>query len=483
MSKSSKKPEKVKKEPRLINLGEALIVFAVCIAIIAYAALSGHFPTGIAIFFALIICYAYGMIFLHHSWQDLFSSIETTIANVLFGLLFCLSVGFISAAWLASGTIPFLLYWGLELISPNMFLFVAFAVTCIASFFTGQAWTMIPSLGLAFMGISTALNIPPALAAGAIVGGCFLGDAASPICEVPTIASISAGTNDVIGTIKSMIPSKGVGVVVGAIAYFIIGMKFRSDAVTVESAEILQNAVAKGYNLSILTLIPLVVVFILVFKKFNPLGSVTIGALVGVVEAVLLQGENLGDVARMMWSGYVANTGDAPLDTLLTRGGIMDFAGTIILLLFAFAFAGIIKKIGLLEVIMKSLLKIIKSQGMLVAITTLTVLIGVALTTSANVSSLLNGNVYKDTYKKMRLDPINLARTMSMNGSVFNAMLPWSSSGAICYTTLGVLPFLYWPYMFPFWIALVLNIVWAFTGKFTKVLPPEAELAAESMNA
>lgn len=484
MSEKTNTPKepKAKKEPRSLKVWEAILVFGISVLFIGYAALSRQFPIGMGIFLALIFCIGYAMIVQHFGWDELFEEISGTIHSVLFGLLFCLSVGFVSAAWLASGTIPFMLYWGLNLINPDIFLLVAFVICGIAAFATGQAWTMIPSLGIAFMGIATALNIPPAMAAAAIVSGCFLGDAASPVCEVPAIATISAGSDDVMGTIKSMIPTKGVGILVGCVAYFLLGMTFNVEAADVDAAAELMTAAEQSFNLSPLTLLPLVLVFVLVFMKFPMLPAVTIGALVGVLEAVVLQGMEFNSVINMMWSGYKCNTGFEILDSLLTRGGIMDFAGTIVMLLFAFSFAGVIKKMGMMKAIMTNVLKIVRNPGMLVLITTITDLFGVMLTGSANVSSLINGEVYKDAYKKMGVAPVTLARTMAMDGAVFNAMLPWSASGALCFSALGVSNFEYWPYMIPFWVALVLNIFFAFIGKFTPMLEAqetEAAAAAE----
>lgn len=285
-TKDSKYP-KEKHQERPIKLMEAVIVFLIAISIIGYAAFSKAFPIAMGIFLALIFCCAYAMAALRISWDSLFESVEKTIASVLFGLIFCLSVGFISAAWIASGTIPFMLYWGLRLINPNMFLVVAFIITTIASFFTGQAWTMIPSLGLAFMGIATALGIPLPMAAAAVVSGCFIGDAASPICEVPTIASISAGSGDTIGTIKSMIPSFGMGILAGIVGFILLGFNLNVNAGQVGLSDSLMNAVANGFNLSPITLLPLIVVFALVFIKFPILPAVVIGAMVGVVEAIV----------------------------------------------------------------------------------------------------------------------------------------------------------------------------------------------------
>lgn len=475
--------EKKKKEIRKITFPEALVLLIVSIAVIGYGAVTGAYPAGMGLFLATIIVSAYAVLALHYKWDDLFTEMANTVHGVLFGLMFCLSVGFVSASWLASGTIPFMMYWGIRLLNPTIFLLIAFIVCAVASYFTGQAWTMIPSLGIAFIGIAQALGVPLAMAAGAIVSGCFIGDAASPVCEVPTIASICSGTNDVMGTIKSMIPTQGIGILVGIIGYLVLGFTLTVNEGQSEAAITLTNSLAEGFNLNILTLLPVIVVFVLVFMKVSMLPAVTIGSILGILEAVILQGAELGSVIKMMWSGYVCNSGNAELDALLTRGGIMDFAGTIVMLLFAFCFAGAVKKIDMMTTVMERLLKGVKKTGTMIALTTLTTLVGVAFTCSANVNSVVNGNIYKDAYAKMRIAPTNLARTMAMNGSVINAMLPWAGSGAICLSALGVNNFLYWPFMFTFWTALILNIVFAYIGKYTPMLPSEDSTAPEAAQA
>lgn len=469
----SDQKEKKTPNPRAISFPEALILLLLSIGIIGFGAITGAYPAGMGLFLATIVVSIYAVAILRYKWDDLFEEMSNTIHGVLFGLMFCLSVGFVSASWLASGTIPFMMYWGVRLLDPKVFLLIAFLVCAVASYFTGQAWTMIPSLGIALIGIAGVLGIPLPMAAGAIVSGCFIGDAASPVCEVPTIASICSGTNDVMGTIKSMIPTQGLGILAGIIGYLVLGFTLDVGSGQSEAAVALMHSLSEGFNLSILTLLPVIIVFVLVFMKVPMLPAVTIGSLLGVLEAVLLQGAELGSVINMMWSGYICNTGDASLDALLTRGGIMDFAGTIVMLLFAFCFAGAVKKINLMTTIMEKLLRGVKNNGVMITLTTITTLIGVAVTCSANVNSVVNGNIYKDAYEKMGIAPTNLARTMAMNGSVINAMLPWAGSGAICLGALGVNNFQYWPYMFTFWTALLLNIVFAFIGKFTPMLPKE----------
>jgi len=470
------------KKERKTTLAEALVVFAVVVAIIGFAALNEDIPIAVGLLGALILSFGYGLLVLHFSFDELFQGSTDTVSSVFYGLMFALSVGFVSAAWLSSGTIQFMLFWGLELINPNMFLIIAFVTCCIASFATGQAWTMIPTLGLAYIGIASAINVPLPLAAAAIVSGCFLGDAASPLCEVPAIATTCAGSEDIIGTIKSMIPTKGIGILAGAIFFFVRGLQFGGDGAGFEATDALKTALAEGYNLSPLTLIPLLLVFVLVIRKVNPLAAVSLGALAGIVEGILLQNINVKVILAMMWTGFVSVTGNEQLDTLLTRGGIMDFAGTILMLLIAFSLAGVINKIGLLEVIVNKLLSVVNTRGTITIAATVTTLLGVMLTCSANVSSVLTGTIFKDAYVRVGMDEENLAREMSMNGAVFNAMLPWSASGALCYATLGVVPFDYWIYMVPFWVALVLNIVWAFTGKFTKMISEE-EMAERQKSA
>lgn len=318
---------KEKRSERPIKLLEAVIIFLVSIVFIGYGALGQEFPIAMGILMALILCCAYGMAFLKIPWDSIFDGITKTIAEVLFGLLFCLFVGLISAAWIASGTIPFMFYWGLKLLNPDIFLFVAFVIISLCSFFTGNPWALLPSVGLAFMGVGTALGVPAPLAAAAIVSGCFVGDVASPVNEVPVIASISAGSNDSIGTIKSTLAPFIPGMIVGAIAFFIIGLNLTIHTEQVTDVEVLTQALADGFNLSPLTILPLVVIFVLVLFRFPILPGVFVAALIGMVEAVLLQGQQWGSVVNMMWSGYICSSGDETLDALLTRERLWSLRG------------------------------------------------------------------------------------------------------------------------------------------------------------
>lgn len=454
-------------EPRKMKFGEALVVFAIIVCVIGYTALSG-IPVGVGLLLSLMFVMAYGIGILKHSFDELFDAATGTVSSVFYGLMFCISVGAVAGAWLSSGTIQFMLYWGLRLINPNMFLIVAFLTCAVAAFLTGQAWTMIPTLGLSYIGIAQAIGVPMPLAAAAIVSGCFLGDAASPMCEVPAVASSSAGTKDSISTIKSMVPSLGLGYVIGAIFFFAMGLRLEVGTGGFEEANMLKDALIEGFNLSPLTLLPLVIVFILIIIKVNPLSSVMLGALAGMLEGILLQGLTVNEVLTMVWKGFTSATGNEELDMLLTRGGLMDFSGTIMMLLVAFCFAGVIKKLGLLDAIINELLKFVKSPGAVTVAATFTTLLGVMVVCACNVASVITGTIYKDAYKEIGLHPENLAREMAMNGAVFSAMLPWTSSGALCMTTLGLSPFEYWPYMIPFWVGLILNIIYAFIGKFNR---------------
>lgn len=372
--------EKGTKQERRITLLEAVIVFIVSVTVIGYAALSKQFPIAMGILMALVLCCGYSMTALHIGWDSLFDSITKTISAVLFGLLFCLFVGMVCASWIASGTIPFLFYWGLRLLNPDIFLVVAFVITSICSFLTGQPWALLPSIGLAFMGIGTALGVPAPFAAAAIASGCFVGDVVSFTNEVPVIASIAAGTDDSVGTIKSTFKPFLPAMLIGVVGYFAISMTMTVNTEGVTSADVLMEGLASGFNLNPLALLPLVTIFVLVFLKFPILPGVFVASVVGMVEAVLLQGMDWNTVVNMTWSGYVSSTGTESVDALLTRGGIMDFAGTIIMLIFAFSFAGVIKRMGMLNIIMSAALSKVKNTGVLVALTTFTTLIGVSFT-------------------------------------------------------------------------------------------------------
>lgn len=461
---------KIPRKSRKVTFIEAIVLLLIIVGIMIWTALIAKVPTAMGVIYCAIVCAVYGM-YLGFKWDDMFQNVLDVVKTAMPALYFLLLVGFVSASWIASGTIPYMIYLGLQVIDPSIFLFAAFLLTAIASMVTGSSWAIVSSVGIALGGIATGLGIPLPIAAGAIVSGCFLGDKWSPLSDTPNLAAASTGQN-IIKLFTSMIPTSGYGAIVAAIGFLLMGfmLPISSNADKTAVTQII-NGLASNFNFNILLLIPVIFVFIMAALKFPILPVLSIGVGIGMVEAMIFQGKGFKALTGIVWSGYISKTGDKIIDSLLTRGGAMSLAGLVMLLFAAFTFAGIIEKIGVLDAIMEKLLKVIKSSSSLIVCSLLTSIVTVYLSSSVYVSIILNGRMYDKAYRNKKLDIINLSRTITEGSAYFGGMCPWSGGGVLIIASLGVAPWTYVPYVFGCWGALFFTVLWAYTGKYM----PKAE--------
>lgn len=459
---------------RKVTFIEAMILLYVIVCIMMWAALVAKVPTAMGVLYSAIICAVYGM-FLGLKWDDMFINVLDVVKTAMPALYFLMLVGFVSASWIACGTIPYMIYFGLIIISPSMFLVAAYILTSIASLVTGSSWAIVTSIGLALAGIATGLGIPLPIAAGAIVSGCFLGDKWSPLSDTPNLSAASTGQN-IIKLFKSMTPTSGFGAILGVVGFLILGFILPIGK-NVDSSAVsqLMKGLSSSYNFNILLLAPVIFVFVMAALKYSILPVLSIGVGIGMVEAMIFQGKTFSAITDIVWNGFVSKTGDKVIDSLLSRGGAISMSGLVMLLFAAFTFAGVIEKIGVLDAIMEKLLKIIKNTSSLIICSLFTSIATVYLSSSVYVSIILNGRMYTNAYKKKNLDIINLSRTITEGSAYFGGMCPWSGGGIIVIASLGVAPWTYVPYVFGCWGAIFFTILWAYMGRYI----PKAEYDEE----
>ncbi len=457
--------KKSARTPRKVTFLEAVILLLLIVGIMIWTALIGKVPTAMGVLYCAILCAGYGVI-LGHKWDDLFKNVLNVVQTAMPALFFLMLVGFVSASWIASGTIPYLIYLGLKIIHPSIFLFAAFLLCAIAALVTGSSWAIVSSLGLALGGIATGLGIPLPIAAGAIVSGCFLGDKWSPLSDTPNLAAAANGQN-IIKLFTSMISTSGFGALLGGVGFLVVGFLLPQTGNADTSAVTgLMNGLSANFHFSPLLLIPIIFVFVMAALKFPILPVLSIGIGIGVAEAVVFQGVSFKAMTGILWNGYVSKSGDAVIDSLLSRGGAMSLAGLVMLLFAAFTFAGLIEKIGVLDAIMEKLLKVVKSTGALVTCTLITSVITVFLSSSVYVSLILNGRMYDKAYRSKGLDIVTLARTTLEGSAFWGGMVPWSGGALLVISALGVEPWSYIPWVFACWGAMLFTVIWGFTGKF-----------------
>jgi NhaC family Na+:H+ antiporter len=427
-----------------------------------------------------------------HEWSELQTAMIGGIGTAMGAILILLAVGSLIGTWLMSGTVPALIYYGLELLNPQYF-FVATCLICsIASLATGSSWTVAGTLGVALIGVAMGLSLSPAIAAGAVISGSYFGDKMSPLSDTTNLAPAVAGT-DLFTHIRHMAWTTGPSYLIALVLYLVIGFgtEVSSDNVALEG---LMATLDASFNITPLALLPLVVVFFLAMRKVPPLPTILFGALLGGLLAVVLQPQAVLKFANAselptglamtkgVWlalaDGYVATTGVDEVDDLLTRGGMSSMLVTIWLVLTALAFGAVMERAGMLEKLIHGALKAAKSTGSLV-ITVVLSCIGINIIAADQyISIVLPGKMFQAEFKRRNLDPKNLSRILEDSGTLTSPLVPWNTCGAYMAATLGVATFAYLPFAFLNLINPLVSIFYGITGISIKRLEAAPEPAA-----
>ncbi len=472
----------VVREKRNATFAEAVILLLSFVGIMSWGAMVGKIPTGMSVLLCGILTATYGMLVLHFTWDEIQSNILKLLGIGMPAILILLMVGLITASWLASGTTPIIIYWGLKIINPSVFLVSAFLLTAMASMATGSSWAIVGTFGVALLGIAQGLGIPVGIAAGAIVAGSFLGDKWSPLSDSANLAAAITGTN-IIKLVTIMIPTSGVAAVAAAILYGLVGIFLHSSgSIDTSILNTIMGGLAKTYHFNLWLLLPPAVVIYLAIKKKPILPVLIIGVALGTILAIIVQGVPVDKMLNILYNGNKAATGVASIDKLLSGGGLASMMSLVLILFCAFTFAGAVECIGILDALLNKLKAITSSPGSLVLTSLVTSILTVYLSSSVYVSMILNGRMYGPPYEKAGLEKANLSRSILEAACYSGAYVPWSGGALVIMGSLGVSWNEYMPYIFSHWIAVVLVVIYAFLGKFTeKNVPleeaPEASLA------
>jgi len=422
-----------------------------------------------------------------HKWFDLQKAMIAGIGTAMVALMILLAVGALIGTWLMAGTVPALIYYGMQMLSPQWFFAAACLICAIAALATGSSWTVAGTLGVALIGVAIGLGQSSAIAAGAIISGAYFGDKMSPLSDTTNLAPAVAGT-DIFSHIRHMVWTTGPSFTIALLLFALVGIGTDSSA-DAESLAQLTNTLHDNFNITIFALLPLVVVLYMAYKKMPPLPTIMFGALLGGVMATILQPEGvlqfidspelprglalLKGVWVAMSDGYVSNTGIADIDDLLTRGGMSSMLNTIWLILTALAFGAVLEHAGMLERLIAAALARAKSTGALVT-TVVFSCIGINVVAADQyISIVLPGKMYRAEFARRNLDPKNLSRIIEDSGTLTSPLVPWNTCGAYMAATLGVATLAYLPFAFFNLINPLVSIVYGFTG-FTIVRIDEA---------
>ena len=436
----------------------------------------------------LIVCTAITAIiaicFLGRKWQEIEDAMIETNMMAMQANFIIMIVGCLVATWIAGGIVPGMIYYGLKLFSPSVFLALLPVICAIIAVSTGSAWTTAGTMGAAAMGIAAGLGIPPAIAAGAVVTGASFGDKLSPLSDSTNLAAGVAGAklfDHVRHMLYTTVPSFAIAVAIFAV----IGSRYSADVVDTSQIDLILTTLQANFNISPLIFIaPLSVILMIVFKVPAIPGMLG-GTLIGFLFA-LGQGNPVGDIIGQMIYGMDLNTGNAMVDTLLNRGGMQSMMFTISLVICALAFGGAVKSAGCLDTIIAAILSKCHSRGSIMAANVLTCISMNFMAADQYMAIVIPGQMYKRVYEKLNLAPKNLSRVLEDAGTLTSGIVPWSTCGAVYLATLGVSAFQYAPYCFLAMINPLISILYAFTGWTLAPLDPEKpvkhSITVEEMN-
>jgi NhaC family Na+:H+ antiporter len=414
---------------------------------------------------------------LNVSYNKLLSSINKSISIAIPSILILLIIGSLAGTWLISGIIPVMIYYGLQIIHPSIFLFTALIVSGIISLVTGSSWSTIATIGVALLGIGKTLGINDGLVAGAIISGAYFGDKMSPLSDTTNLAPAVAGT-DLFTHIRYMVITTGPSILLTLIIFLIIGFTNNYNISETNIRQVL-IIIDNSFNLNPLLLaIPVILIFIII-KKVPALPALLIGTLLGAVAALIFQpglirqlaGEGISQpkasyivIMRAMFGNIQIDTANKTINDLFVTGGMAGMLYTVWLILSAMVFGGIMEAGGMLKRITKTIILLAQSTGSLIA-STITTCIFFNLTASDQyLAIVVPGRMYSQTFKDKGLKPEVLSRTLEDAGTLTSVLIPWNTCGATQAKVLGVPTMTYMPFCFFNLINPVIAIIIGYTN-------------------
>ena len=476
-----------KKSPREMNIIVALIPIVAMIALMLYCFLGGsesgyqdaHMPLVFSIIIACIVGVACG-----HSFKEMLAGMIERLSASMEAVLILCTVGFLVSSFMASGAIPSLIVYGLDLLTPKLFLPVGCILCAIVGLACGSSWTTTATIGLAFLGIGAGLGINPAITAGMIISGAYVGDKFSPLSDTTNLAAAVAETG-LFDHVTAMVSTTGPTMIIALVLYTILGLNIDTSAYDPAVAAGIQDAFRGAFNISPLLLVPIIVVIIMCILRVPGLVGIAASVAVATIFMLIFQpvdiygSHALGDVFNMLHYGIEVETGNEVADSILGKAGGMDGTmWTINLIIVALAYGGALERCGCIERLFGGLKHKIDSVGGLILATLLTSIFCDATMCDQFLGIGVPAPIYCDKFDELGLGRNMLSRSLEDAGTLWAVMFPWTGCGAYQTGVLGMSPFVFFPYAFvnlinPIYAYITAafgrNIFWA-DGSYTNIL-------------
>ncbi len=470
---------------------QVLICVVFALGIICYSIFfsygEAHMPLFLAAAFVAIVGALNGW-----KWSVMEKGMIQGINRSMQANLILLTVGILVSTWKAGGIIPSMIYYGLNIINPSIFLVTACLLCSFISLVIGSSYTTAGTIGVALIGIAVGLGINPAMAAGAVVAGAYTGDKMSPMSDTTNMAPGVSGSN-IFEHIRHMVYTVTPAYVIALVVYFILGRSAHADggSVQMEMKDILQDAIVNEFHVvSPWLMLPVIFLLVAVIMKIPALPSMFVGVIMGIICMVVVQDINFSDVFSIMHYGYlstsseIALSGDYTVADVVGGGGFDYMLWTVSVVLCSMSFAGVLEATGMLGQIVEALLKVAKTNGLLVMTTVLTCFLINVLTADQYLSIILPGRMYKTAFEDRHLKNKNLSRCLEDSGTLTSPLIPWNVCGVTMSGFLGVPTVQYLPFAIVNYACPIISIIYGFTG-FTieKMTDEEYEKMMEARRA
>lgn len=459
---------------RLPSVFEALLPILVMAALMIYGLRGGvyadaHMPLIVSLCVACAVGLACG-----HSFSDLLDGMLGRLSHTLEALLILMTVGLLIASFMMSGTIPTLIYYGLNLLTPRLFLPVGCVLCAVVGLACGSSWTATATIGIAMLGVGAGLGVNPAMTAGMIISGAYVGDKFSPLSDTTNLAAGVANTG-LFDHVSAMVSTTGPTFLLAVGFYTILGLNIdvsRYDPVLSSGIQAAMQAVC---NIRPVLLLPILVVIAVCALKLPGLVGISVSVLTGVVFAVLFQGYrslstifgalHYGAGLSVEAGGAISAQAAAIVNKLLSKGGMEHTMWTINLVILAVAYGGVLERAGCVQTLFGGLKRRIQTPGQLVLATMLTSIFCDAAMGDQFLGISVPAPLYTDKYDEMGLARNMLSRTLEDAGTLWAVMFPWTGCGAYQMSILGIHPFLYFPFAFVNLLTPIYAAITAFLGR------------------
>lgn len=479
----------IKREPTLfeafIPVVFLIILLSINVGIFGNEALAGSNQIVLILSAAVATLVA---VRLGYQWNEVQDGIVRSISSAMSSILILLLIGSLAGTWMLSGIVPAMIYYGLQILNPTIFLFAACVICSIVSVATGSSWTTAATVGIALIGIGKALGVAEGMVAGAILSGAYFGDKISPLSDTTNLAPAMAGT-DLFTHIRYMTITTVPSITIALIIFLVVGLTNGASGPVTESS-LIREAIENKFNVTgWLFLVPAIVVFLIV-RKAPALPALLLGTLLGGLFALIFQPGLVAEIggamsAKGLFTGIMKSlygeiaitTENEMVNGLLSSGGMAGMLGTIWLIISAMIFGGVMESAGMLRRIAKAIISLVNSTGALIASTVGTCVFFNITASDQYLAIVVPGRMYADIYQRKGLAPENLSRTLEDSGTVTSVLIPWNTCGAYHSSVLGVSTLTYAPYCFFNIISPFMTMLFGFIGYKIKRIKPEKQAA------